>query len=972
MKILKKYQKFEKLQIFPFLSSDIKKLNSIGGESGKNLKNIFLDLIRILNFTFFKTLLEEGFSFLELSNYINESEGLSREEKILEIHTFLIKNYPSPIFDSIETRKFYYPLFLNTKPYANPIISGLLDSKNLLSEFQFNLQKLVDFVFERFGLNVINVNEKFYISSFFTPDKILLYPFIIKESNDFALLYYIERGKAYYKTKNGIISVDNPSVLNSLGEIFEKFLSPKNAVELWETTGNKNRISEIKYLDRAIKDISKDRYKEAIENFEYYSFNSNQNYLIEYLKAYSKYKIGQINDSIAVLKKLTKEVPNFYYPYLTLMDIFYEMGNMNGAVETGEKLTRITFDKKILSKFHEIKKARSQSKEKEASLKFNEMLYSELEDTGKEVIGRDDDIDTAIEILSSYERNNLIILGEPGVGKTTLIYGILRRIQNEDVPFRLLSKKIFKVNAGFLVSGTKFRGQLEERLIKLLEKIKSEKGILLIDDIHYLLGGDALKSSNVDFAAIIKPYIEKKYVQFIFITNYDEYSRISEKVSLFITHFQKLNLKELPIEKVEKIMEAKAEELERFYFLSIDIASINKHLQTVKILFRDRFLPDKSIELLDRACAKVNMEFEAGKRENGIVGEIDFLKVLAKDKGIELSTISESLTEKLRNLESKLNKRIIGQENAIKELVKKLIPAKLGFKINREKPDGVFLFVGPTGVGKTETAKVLAEILFGSKEKLLRIDMSEYMEEYTYSRLIGAAPGYVGYYDSNQLTDEMRKDPYRVILLDEMEKAHPQLINIFLQVFDAGVLTDARGKKAYFDNSIIIMTSNIGTSLFSTKKVGFSQKKGDVGKEELIKEVKRHFPPEFLNRVDGVIFFESLSTDDMKKIVLLKISELNESLKSTGMKIELTNKAIEEIASLGYSSEYGARNIIRVIEQRVLEPLSREKLKRNLEGIILIDYDNKLNSFTFKSKEVLEEFKEELKGIKEKEFGQKE
>ncbi len=947
MKILKRFTKLEKLSAFPFLYHDIKRLNSIGGETGRNLKTIFTELIRMLNYAFFSSLYKESFSYLEVANSINESEGLSRDEKILDIHMFLIKNYPSPMFDSIERRKFYYPLFLNTKPYANPIISGLLDSKNLVQEFQFSLQKFVDFLFEKVGLTPYIEDDNFYVQAFYMSEKINLEPFVIKIDDEYSILHFIEDGKPYYRVKGETVEVVKERVIAGLAEYFEKFLTPKIALALWERIGEREKVLNIRYLDNAIKSISKEKYQEAIENFELYMYGESRNYLIEYLIAYSYYKIGKVNESISSLKRLIKDAPSFYYPYLTLMDIFSEIGNIQGAIEVGEKLYDITFDKKILSKFNEIKKLRAKGKEKEGNLRFQEMLGIELEDPGIEIIGRDEDIDSSIEILSSYEKNNLMILGEPGVGKTTLVYGILRRIQNEDVPFRLLSKKIFKINPGFLVSGTKFRGQLEERILKLLEKVKSERGILFIDDIHYFLGGDALKSSNVDFAALIKPYIEKREVQFIFATTFEEYSKISEKISLFSTHFQKLNLKELDFENVKKIMKSKAEEFERFYFLSIDIDSINKHLPTVKMLFRDRFLPDKSIELLDRACAKVNMEFESGKRDNGIVGEIDFLRVVSKDKGIELSTISESLTEKLKTLEEKLTKKIIGQEKAISELVRKIIPSRLGFKINKEKPDGVFLFVGPTGVGKTETAKVLAEILFGSKEKLLRIDMSEYMEEYTYSRLIGAAPGYVGYYDSNQLTDEMRKDPYRVLLLDEMEKAHPQLINIFLQVFDAGVLTDARGKKAYFDNTIIIMTSNVGTSLFSKTKVGFSSKKGEVGKEELIKEVKKHFPPEFLNRVDAVIFFESLTLEDMKKIVDLKIEELNENLKPLELRIKLTDKAKEVISKRGYSLEYGARNLIRTIEQQILEPLSKEKLKEDLKGEVVVDYDEKERKFVF-------------------------
>ena len=525
-------------------------------------------------------------------------------------------------------------------------------------------------------------------------------------------------------------------------------------------------------------------------------------------------------------------------------------------------------------------------------------------------------------------RNNCLLLGDPGVGKTSVIHQVVNKLLKKDVPDQLQDIPIYELNLAAALADSRQSGQPPGRLEGVLAGLESENCILVIDDIHFLTAGQNQRSNPLNLPYLLKPLLERKNTHVIATTSYEEHLKSIGSIPLFARMFQKVDLKELPLNEVATILKIKAEDFARFHRVSIDIESICQQLEIVKLFFRDRMLPDKAIELLDRTCARLSLRQGPDREERSAVEVTDFLRTIADDRGVELAAISTTLREKLIRLEDALKERIIGQDEVIRILSKKIIPARTGLKMNRFRPDAVFLFLGPTGVGKTETARILSRNLYGSDDKFLRIDMSEYMEEYSVSKLIGSAPGYVGYEDQNQFIDEIRKDPYRLVLLDEIEKAHPTLINIFLQVFDSGVLTDARGRKAYFDKCVIIMTSNVGASLFSQEEIGFMQGGGrqEVTKTAHSKELKRFFKPEFLNRVDEVVMFNSLSLEDARKIARMNIGLINRRFPGN-LQIHASAAVVDFLARKGFSREYGARELLRVIQDEILQKIANLRLR---------------------------------------------
>lgn len=595
------------------------------------------------------------------------------------------------------------------------------------------------------------------------------------------------------------------------------------------------------------------------------------------------------------------------------------------------------------------------------------------------LIGRNSELNSLVEILCCRQKNSCMIIGDPGVGKNALVEGLAQLINEDKVPDNLRNKEVLMLSMVSLLAGTKYRGEFEERMLKFLQDLKARECILFIDDYHTIVRSYVSKGTNTDIQSILKPSIERGEIQIIGTATFDDYRIIIEKDPSLEQKFQKLELKELDLPNTLKILNNIKKKFEDHHRISYSPRSIDFAAKFSRIHLRDRALPDKAIEVLDRAGSKVRVK----NRENlddHIVTEEDIADVVSEMSGIPKYKLMSLKIERLLEIEDFLKAKIIGQDPAIDTISEVIRSKKLGYDLYPHRPDGVFLFVGPTGVGKTELSRAIAEFLFGDPEKIIRLDMSEYMDNISGAKLIGTAPGYVGYHDQNQLADKIRKNPYSLVLLDEIEKANPSVLSIFLQVFDAGHLTTGKGNRVYFNNTIIVMTSNIGSELYKKVPVGYAQEhefdkfeRRNVSNSELMNEIKQYFAPEFLNRLDEIVFFNPLSKTNIYEILDLNLQFVYDKLKEEGKDIILSQRALDYISNKGYSFEYGARNLLRMIRKYLLDKLALKSMSPNWNDgkIVYIDIENDnitiriLNEEEYKqiekidqTKEVSDEYKE--------------
>lgn len=597
------------------------------------------------------------------------------------------------------------------------------------------------------------------------------------------------------------------------------------------------------------------------------------------------------------------------------------------------------------------------------------------------IIGREKEIERVIQILSRRTKNNPALIGEPGVGKTAIIEGLAQRIVAGEAPGPLLGKRLLQLDVGSLVAGTMYRGQFEERLKRVIEELTQSESILFIDEVHMLVGAGSAGSS-VDAANILKPALARGELQCIGATTLDEYRRHIESDAALERRFQPIMVEEPTIEETIDILRGIRRPYEEHHALKISDEAIDAAAHLSARYVPDRFLPDKAIDLIDESSSRVRMYkspesipvrkaleeiediqykleanvldeddtvealqarlaelqayTEAIKRhwnEEGVaeVGAEDIAEVVSMWTGIPVMRIAGEESERLLEMENALHKRIVGQGEAIEAISKAVRRARAGLKDPR-RPIGSFIFLGPTGVGKTELTKALAEFLFGSEDALIQLDMSEFMERHSVARLVGAPPGYVGYEDAGQLTEAIRRRPYSIVVFDEIEKAHPEAFNMLLQIMEEGHLSDARGRTVDFRNAIIVMTSNIGADLIKRgTQLGFSIPRGSEQAEteeyaemrkKLMESLRRAFRPEFLNRVDATIVFRSLTRDEITQIVDLLLARVRELLVEHSVELEITQAAKEFLANEGYDPEYGARPLRRVIQNRIEDALS--------------------------------------------------
>ena len=628
------------------------------------------------------------------------------------------------------------------------------------------------------------------------------------------------------------------------------------------------------------------------------------------------------------------------------------------------------------------------------------------------VVGRTKEINRVIQILSRRTKNNPCLIGEPGVGKTAVAEGLANLINKGEVPTIIKNKRLISLDMGSMVAGTKYRGEFEERIKRIIDELINNKDIILfIDEIHTIIGAGGAEGS-LDAANILKPALARGDIQVIGATTLDEYRKHIEKDAALERRFQMVQVNEPSVEECKEILMGLKYRYEDFHKVMITEEAVDAAVKFADRYIPDRNMPDKAIDLIDEACSKIKLKYSSETKEienikkeiealdeekedflsndkldeakkiqekqNELYKEIDKYKKQLEEKNtvnnmvitandiadvvsewteIPLRKITEDENQKLLKLEENLHQRVIGQNDAVTSIAKSIRRNRVGLK-DPNRPIGTFLFLGPTGVGKTELCKTIADNMFGSSDNLIRIDMSEYMERHTVSKLIGSPPGYVGYDEGGQLTEKIRRKPYSVVLFDEIEKAHEDVYNILLQILDEGHITDSQGRKVSFKNSIIIMTSNVGASMIiEPKNLGFDVEKDDANKDydrmkdNIMQEVKKTFKPEFINRIDEIIVFHKLTKDDMSKILDTQLKDIiNRTKDNIDIKLYLDDSAKEYILNKGYDEQYGARKLKRVLTTELEDLIADEKISGNIDNgdnLIVTMSDDKL---TFKKK----------------------
>jgi len=703
-------------------------------------------------------------------------------------------------------------------------------------------------------------------------------------------------------------------------------------------------------------------------------------------------------DAKRIIEIAIEEARILHHPFVgtehLLLAVVREKTGLGGRVLRSFGLDEYAVRREIL---HLLGEVPEQEQKKSAPTPNLDKFGKDLTKLAKEkkldpVIGRDKEIDRVIQILLRRRKNNPVLIGEPGVGKTAIVEGLAQRIVEGKVPEPLRNKRIVALDMAAVVAGTKYRGQFEERLKNIIKELEKNKNIILfIDELHTIVGAGSAEGS-IDASNMLKPALARGEIQIIGATTVDEYRKHIEKDGALERRFQPVMVNAPSVEDAKKIVLGLKDRFEKFHGVEYTLDALEKAVELSDKYITDRQLPDKAIDVIDEAGAlvkirsyelppelkaleekikeleeekrkaveeqdyeraikirdkelKIRAQYETLKREwkeklskdKPKVTVDDVAEVISRWSGVPVKRLTETEMEKLLKIEEELKKRVLEQDHAIERIAKALRRSRIGLH-RKKRPIGVFMFLGPTGVGKTETAKALAEYLFGSEDAMIRFDMSEFMEKHTVSKLIGAPPGYVGYEEGGKLTEAVRRRPYSVILLDEVEKAHPDVFNLFLQIFDDGRLTDSFGRTVDFSNTIIIMTSNLGARLIAERgKVGFEQESGLIDYEEMKKnvteQVKKYFTPEFLNRLDDIIVFKPLSKEAVAKIIDLHLKEINEGLKEWGIEVKLHKSFVDWLIDKYYQPEYGARSIKRGLQKEVEELIAEELLRGNLKDV---------------------------------------
>ena len=815
-----------------------------------------------------------------------------------------------------------------------------LYNNEILPDGAMKVRDLINLISKELGETYKNVKDSI-------PD--------IKYKNDEDRIIINQDRYEAYKTELSSmppLDLSDPNVLDSIEktkDIFDKMVKEGKMEIDTDAEGN----IDIEKVGEQIKEQLKYLFGEEVESIDpemIHDINDSSKTEIDYESfEQNREDLSDEDDAIKNDKKSDKKIPKFGF----------SIGRPQGR---GSKEKKRTID--------------------EYGINLNEQAKSGKID---KVVGRTREIDRVIEILNRRNKNNPCLIGEPGVGKTAIAQGLALKIVEGDVPYKLMDKKIYLLDMGTLVAGTQFRGQFESRIKSIVKDcIEDPNIIIVIDEVHTIVGnGESDGSTNA--ANILKPSLSRGDIQVIGTTTLNEYRKYIEKDSALERRFQPVIVDEPSIEDTIEMLEGIKKYYEDFHKVSISSDMIRKTVEMSEKYIHNRFLPDKAIDIIDEACSRLNLnnkklhELEilkdelkkvqeekekvlekTGKDTKEVKEEKDITedyklvaefkqkeckleediqkleeelkpvpltvdnvaKVIEKWTKIPVSKITEAETDKLIKLEENIAKRVIGHKEAVKAISKAIRRNRAGLQTTKRPPS--FIFVGPTGVGKTELAKTVAYEMFGSEENIIRVDMSEYMEKYSVSKLIGSAPGYVGYGEGGQLTEKVRRNPYSIILFDEIEKAHPDVFNLLLQVLDDARLTDSEGRVVNFENTIIIMTSNAGSTL-NTNAIGFGNE-NEVKKEKILSAVRETFRPEFLNRIDEVIVFEALTNEDIEKILDIFLRNTQKALDRKNMKLEVTKTAREYIIKNGTDLKYGARPLRRAVQRYVEDNIAEDIL----------------------------------------------
>ena len=644
-----------------------------------------------------------------------------------------------------------------------------------------------------------------------------------------------------------------------------------------------------------------------------------------YGRQYSQRLKNLLDDAEAERAELRDEVVTVEHLILSLfhqqrnpITVFLKQAGIDKEL-VAKKLNKVRQGKRAVSSSQE---SRYQALSKYAT-NFNQWLADQ---TGRQVIGRKDEIDDIIRVLCRKEKSNAILLGFPGVGKSKVIEGFVRRLLADDVPEHLLGKEVFKLNLGGLIAGTKYRGEFEERFKAVLDEVLAAKGkiILYIEDIHQIVTAGRTEGS-LDAGNLLKPLLAQGQINIIGTTTFAAYRESFELDQALEGRFQRIRIEEPDQDKALTILQELRENYQDFHGVRLTDEALQAAISLSIRYLSDRYLPDKALDLIDEACAVKKIQLGQAQTERPDVSREDIASIVERITGIKVQGIMDNEREHLLNLDKLLRQRIVGQDQAVQKVSEAILRSRAGIQ-NPKRPIGSFLFLGPTGVGKTALAKSLAERLFGNELEMVRLDMSEYMEKHAVARLVGPPPGYVGFEEGGQLTEAVRRRLYSIVLLDEIEKAHPDVFNTLLQVLDEGRLTDSKGRTIDFKNTILIMTSNIGSQQI-LESLKSEQGLTSETQDEVRSLLQHSFRPEFLNRIDETVIFNPLRAEDMVNIVKIMVRQLQERLEHQKIQLHLREEVYAFLAQKGYQPEFGARPIQRSIMRYLETPLARYLVK---------------------------------------------
>ena len=822
------------------------------------------------------------------------------------------------------------------------------DRRALFADYRFWIENLFKLCEQKVG-GAVAASKRVSPKNLFGPQEALhdeliygnaavnfsLFPFAVVQEGGVLFLARLDADGALYRGPAGGDGVR--LALDGLWPKVAEFLlanfcfTELERVEHLLPAGEEGVLGKWRQVEAAQREQQLQRFAESQQLLDELAFEDLNMPLAYLLQVRNLAELGRGPEMKRLLQKFLLFYPFYAAGHEWMGDVYAREDNPELALNFYEKALLIAQSRGLGEKIKKARDLLDKGRGKPEAQKND--AFFDITDTviqnEQRIIGRHKELRQMIEILISGSKRNLLLIGERGVGKTALVRLLAQKIIFGEVPPALREKRIKEINFVALLTGSKYRGQFEEKVLKLLQEFRTQNAILVLEDMHLMMSTGAARGTSLDLVNILKNFLRDNSIQVIATTDYEEYKNTIEKDNSLLGHFQKIVVNELSPEGTRRVLKDIVAQGIAADSLHVSNPIIEDIVESAKRDIRDRKLPDSAIMLLERCIAKVKLKNIAAGAPLA-VEEADVLEVLADIGNLPETTVSISLKSRLASLRENLLKRIVGQDEAVAKMVSSVIASKLGYDVKKNRPDGVFMFIGPTGVGKTETAIALSDALYGSQDYLIRIDMSEYMEKFTYSRFVGAAPGYVGYYDANQLTDKVRLNPYSVILLDEIEKADAQLLNIFLQVFDAGRLTDARGNVIDFSKTTIVMTSNIGTALFAKANLGYksSPEGTQVSRATLIKALKKYFSPEFLNRIDEIIVFHHLRGADIRSLIDIRLHEVRRDLEKQGKELVVGEDVLAHIAARGYSLEYGARNLNRVLKKELLEKIAHLSLEK--------------------------------------------